>query len=196
MSETRRGPWLIKSSRLAYTSPWVRLVEHEVVAPTGKDGRYAAVEMPKQSVGVLPIDEEGHVWLVGHHRFPTDHYSWELPAGGAEPGENPAEAALRELEEEAGVRAAHARELCRFHPTNGLSDELSICFLATGISPGVAAPDDGEQFEIKRMPFAQAFDMAWQGQIMHSITLMLIFRARIMASRGEIDGEIARHLFG
>ena len=99
------NPWRVRSTRTAYENPWLAIEENDVVHPDGSDGFYGVVRIRKLAVGVLPIDDDGFVHLVGQWRFPLGRYSWEMPEGGAEPGEDPEICARRELAEESGLRA-------------------------------------------------------------------------------------------
>ena len=67
------------------------------------------------AVGVVAIDDQDRVALVAQHRYTLDHRSWEIPEGGAPPGESPLAGAQRELREEAGVEATDWREIARVH---------------------------------------------------------------------------------
>src|SRR5262249_18280017 len=101
----RSNPWTTLSSRPIYENPWIRLREDQVLRPDGKRGIYGVVHFKNHAVGVLPVDEQGRVWLVGQHRYPLDAYSWEIPEGGCPESETPEATALRELREETGLDA-------------------------------------------------------------------------------------------
>ena len=64
------------------------------------------------AVGVLPIEADGSVHLVGQWRFPLGRYSWEMPEGGAEPGEDALDCADRELAEETGLTRRTLERRC------------------------------------------------------------------------------------
>ena len=57
------------------------------------------------AVGVVAVDDDGRLLLVGQHRYPLDEYSWEIPEGGADEGEPLVDGARRELREETGFDA-------------------------------------------------------------------------------------------
>ena len=97
------NPWTTLNSRLVYENPWIRVREDQVLQPDGQPGIYGVVEFKNRAVGVLPIDDEGCIWLVGQHRYPLGSYSWEIPEGGSPQSEPPEETARRELKEETGL---------------------------------------------------------------------------------------------
>src|SRR5208337_3190204 len=99
------NPWTTLSSRLVYENPWIRVREDQVLRPDGQPGIYGVVEFKNRAVGVLPVDDEGCIWLVGQHRYPLNSYSWEIPEGGSPQSETTEETARRELKEETGLSA-------------------------------------------------------------------------------------------
>src|SRR4051812_46381851 len=97
------NPWTTLNSRLVYDNAWITVREDQVLQPDGKPGIYGVVHFKTRAVGVLPVDDLGHVWLVGQFRYPLGFYSWEIPEGGADEGESREKAARRELREETGL---------------------------------------------------------------------------------------------
>jgi 8-oxo-dGTP pyrophosphatase MutT (NUDIX family) len=135
------GPWTRRSRRVAYENPWITIWHDEVTRPDGQPGIYGVVHFANLAAGVLVLDDEDRVLLVGQHRYALDEYAWEIPEGGVPAGETALEGAQRELVEETGVVAQEWRELARVHLSNSVSDELAVLFVASGLTRGVAAPD-------------------------------------------------------
>jgi len=77
----------------------------------------------------------------------VDEHLWELPAGTRNPDEDPAMTAMRELEEETGLRAASWKHLGVFYPAPGYSSETMHLYLARELTEGTPNPDDGEDIE-------------------------------------------------
>ena len=103
------NPWTTLETRPVYENPWIAVREDQVLRPDGQPGIYGVVHFKNKAIGVLPVDDDGHVWLVGQYRYPLDAYSWEIPEGGGPEGEDPEETARRELREETGLVAGSAR---------------------------------------------------------------------------------------
>jgi 8-oxo-dGTP pyrophosphatase MutT (NUDIX family) len=160
-----------------YDNPWISLTEHQVINPGGQPGIYGTVHFKNRSVGVVALDDEGYVWLVGQHRYPLDRFSWELPEGGSPPGESPLAAAQRELKEEAGLTATQWQELCRIHPSNSVTDEEAVIYLAQGISLGEHDREPSEaDMQRRRLPLAEALTMVLNGDITDAMTVVGVLR--------------------
>ncbi|MGB3625264.1 MAG: NUDIX hydrolase [Henriciella sp.] len=190
----RNGPWRVHSTETSFANPWIRIETSRVTHPGGADGIYGVVRYANLATGVLPLDEEGHTWLVGQHRFPFDAYSWELPEGGGRKGVSPQASAARELEEEAGLIADHWLEIGQWHLSNSVSDEVAFGYVAWGLSPGKAEPESSEDLTLERVPFGELVRRCLSGEIADAFTHLMVFAARERARRGELPAEVARFL--
>ncbi|MDQ3139214.1 MAG: NUDIX hydrolase, partial [Pseudomonadota bacterium] len=111
----------------------LRQAQDSAVAWEGKyikvtqDGTWEYVSRTRDvTAAVILVIDEGDVLLVEQYRVPLKARCLELPAGlvgDKEEGEEIALAAIRELEEETGYRAAHMVDLGRFHASPGMSSE-------------------------------------------------------------------------
>lgn len=170
-----------------YENPWVDVVHHEVVRPDGQEGIYGTIHFKNRAIAILPIDRDGHTWLVGQHRFPLDAYSWELPEGGGPLGDDPLLAAQRELKEETGLTANSWRAILTMHLSNSVTDELGLAYLATDLTPGEPEPEGTEELVVRRVPFREALEMVLDGRITDSLSVATILRAELLF-RGEREG--------
>jgi 8-oxo-dGTP pyrophosphatase MutT (NUDIX family) len=170
------GPWVRRSRRVAYENAWITIWHDEVTRPDGSPGIYGVVHFANLAAGVLVVDDEDRVLLVGQHRYTVDDYSWEIPEGGVPAGETALEGARRELIEETGVEAADWRDLGRIHLSNSVSDELAVLYLATGLTEGIATPDPTEDLEVRWLPFDEALAMTLDGRITDAMSVVAIQR--------------------
>src|ERR687890_1606450 len=115
--DENKNPWRKISSREVYENPWIRVREDEVLRPDGEPGIYGVVHFKNVAVGVLAVEGD-ELYLVGQYRYTLDRYSWEIPEGGCPEGEEPLDAARRELEEETGLRARCWEKLGEAHLSN------------------------------------------------------------------------------
>jgi 8-oxo-dGTP pyrophosphatase MutT (NUDIX family) len=135
-----------------YDSDWVRLALVDVEIPGGARFDHHVVRMPNKAAGTIVHDPERGVLLLWRHRFITDSWGWEIPAGGMNPGETAEAAAARETLEETGWRPGPLRPLVRFHPTNGISDQTFHTFMADGATYVGDPTDVGESERVAWVP--------------------------------------------
>ncbi len=181
-----RPQWQSVTSDTVFQNPWIRVESHDVIAPTGRPAHYGLVKFANRAIAVLPLHDDGTVSLVGQARFAIDAYSWELPEGGGPLDEDPHDAAIRELREETGLVAADLREILSFDMSNSVTDEVAICFLATGLSQSDRAPDETEVFDYARVPFKILLDAVIKGQVRDGLTVVSVLRVHHMAVTGEL----------
>ena len=136
--------WIVHGERALYSSPWVGLRLADVEIPGGKRFKHHVVRVPREAAGCVVHDAKRGVLLLWRHRFITDTWGWEIPAGGIDDGETPAEAAAREVLEETGWRPGPVEHLVTYQPTNGLSDQRFHLFLARGAEHKGDPVDFGE----------------------------------------------------
>lgn len=188
------GPWTRHARRIAYDNAWITVWHDDVARPDGSPGIYGVVHFANYAVGVVVLDDEDRVLLVGQHRYTLDAWSWELPEGGAPAGESPLDGARRELREETGVEADDWREIGRFHLSNSISDEAGTIFAARAIAHGVASPEPTEDLAIRWLPFDEALAMTADGRITDAMTIMglqriALERAAARHGPGTNDGR-------
>ena len=134
----------ILGSRRIYDGKVVNLrVDTLRDAHTGKP-RDAEVVEHAEAVVVIVQPRPGEMLLVRQYRHPLARENWEVVAGGMEPGESPEEAAIRELREETGFRAASARRMWSAFSAPGFCTELLHFCVVEHYEPGEPEPDEGE----------------------------------------------------
>lgn len=171
------NPWTTHETRMVYENAWIRVEENRVMRPDGAPGIYGVVHA-RVATGVVAMDDNGDIVLVGQYRYPTQMYSWEVPEGGTDEGESALEAIQRELEEEAGVTARDWVQLGgEIHLTNCHSSEIGYVYLATGLSPGQQQPDGTEVLQIRKVSMAKALEMVDTGEIVDAMSIIAILRA-------------------
>ena len=138
--------WTVHGERALYESEWVRLMLTDVEIPGHRRFEHHVVRVPHQAAGTVVRDPDRGVLLLWRHRFITDSWGWEIPAGRLDPGESAVQAAAREVLEETGWRPGPLRPLLAYHPSNGLSDQTFHLFVADG-AEYVGEPSDETESE-------------------------------------------------
>ena len=132
--------------------------------------------MRPRASAVLPIDDQGNVYLVRQYRYALEEEIWELPAGKLEAGEDPFEAAKRELSEECGVTADEFIDLGVLYPTVGYDSEKIYMYAARGLHAVPQHLDQGEFLDVVKLPFAKALDMVMKDEIRDSKTAAALLK--------------------
>lgn len=157
----------VLSSVEVYRGPAFWVTTDQVLEPTGVRGRRDIVRHTG-SVVILAVDQtrsEPRVLLVRQYRHAAQQFLWELCAGRIDKGENELTAAKRELLEETGYTAARWKRILRFYASPGFVAETMSIYLATGLTPGNAQPEEDEVIEIKFFPLRTAVRMVIAGRI-------------------------------
>ncbi len=136
--------------------------------------------------GVIAIDEEENIYLIRQFRYALGRIMTEIPAGKLEVGENPKEAAERELAEETGLRAKKITPLASVIPTCGYCDEIIYIYLAEGLSMGETNLDDGEFVSTFKISLDKAVQMVLEGEIIDSKTVSAILQVHLLLQQGKI----------
>ncbi len=170
------SPWTFHDEREVYANPWIRVTERRGTRPDGQPGLYGIVHA-KVAVGVLPLTADGRVVLVGQWRVPHDRWSWEIPEGGVDPGEDPFAAIRRELQEETGYDAATWTRLgADVHLSNSHSDETALLWVATDLTQVGANPDGDEVLEVITPTTEEVAVMLDRGEITDAMTVVALLR--------------------
>lgn len=171
------NPWKTLKVKPIYENPWIRLEEHDIINPVGKEGIYGKVHFKNRAMAIIPIDPEGNTWIVGQYRYALDEYAWEIPMGGGPIGKDLLDSAKRELKEETGLTAVKWTELTKIHTSNSVTDEMGIIYLAEGLTQGETEFEETEILQIKKLPFSEVLEMVMSGEITDSISVAGILKA-------------------
>lgn len=194
--EEDANPWRVTASSVPFENDWFGVDKNDVIGPDGRAGEYTVVRVRRLAVGVLAIEPDGRVHLVGQWRFPLARYSWEIPEGGGEPNETPLACAKRELDEETGLTAASWSPILEMDLSNSITDEAGIVFLATGLKAGQKHPEATEVLRHLCAPFTEVLGRVIDGRIRDSLTVAAMLRAHHMAVTGGLPARLAAAMLG
>lgn len=177
--------WTVHGERSLYDSSWVRLALVDVEIPGVRRFDHHVVRVPNHAAGTVVFDPDRGVLLLWRHRFITDTWGYEIPAGRLEPGETAEHAAAREVLEETGWRPSGLRPLTSYHPTNGLSDQCFHLFVADGAEHEGDPADATESERIEWVPVEKVAELARDGSIGDGLSLTALLYA---LSFGYLNG--------
>jgi 8-oxo-dGTP pyrophosphatase MutT (NUDIX family) len=172
-----RMRWTVHGERSLYESEWVRLRLAEVEIPGQAPFEHHVVRMPRQAAGTVIYDRDRGLLLLWRHRFITDTWGWEIPAGRVDPGESAETAAAREAIEETGRRPRQLRPLFWYNPANGLSDQRFNIFVATGAEHLGEPTDPGESERVEWIPMDEVDAIIERGEMPDGLSLTAVLYA-------------------
>lgn len=165
--KNKAKPVRVLQSKVVFRGPVFYVSSDRVREPSGVTARRDMVRHPG-SVVIMAVDDSRpqlRVLLARQYRYAAAEELWELPAGRIDSGEEPLEAARRELREETGYTARHWRRALFFYSSPGFLDETMAIYLATGLIPGKAQPEEDELIRKRLFPLPAAVRMVMSGRI-------------------------------
>jgi ADP-ribose pyrophosphatase len=181
------GPYQVLHSKPVYENPWVKVREDRVVRTGSPETVFGVITM-KPGVSVLPMEENGDVYLVREFKYGIGEETLEAISGGIESGEKPEHAALRELGEGCGMIASEWVDMGVVNPFTTVVNSPNHMFLARGLSRLRQAPEAlggqaGEQVSVVKMSFEEAVQAVLKGQITHAASCVLILKTHAYLDR-------------
>jgi 8-oxo-dGTP pyrophosphatase MutT (NUDIX family) len=177
------GKWEELGRRQVYGSDWVEVWLDTVELPDGKILEHHALRLPKASVTVVVLNDAREALLIWRHRFISDTWGWEVPAGWIDAGEEPVEAARREVEEETGWRAGPLRPIASYYALPGLSDHRFTTFVADGAEPLGVELDPTEAAKVEWVPLADFGRLIGEGNLTDGPSLTALGLALALENR-------------
>ncbi len=164
--------WQILARRVVYDSDWIGMQQVDILLRDGETLRdIHFVDYKHPASGVVPVRDDGCILMIDHYRFQTDTRGWEIPAGKIDAGETPERAAVRELREETGHRAASFKFVGKYHPTNGSSNQTFHIFIARGVMPSREIEDTNEVMGLKWFSRDEVKAMIERNEILDGLSL-------------------------
>src|SRR5581483_56819 len=173
MSKAAASPARVLSSRTVYRGPVFQVTTDQVLEPGGLRVRRDVVRH-SGSIVVLAVDDqasEPRILLERQYRHAAQQFLWELPAGRIDEGESELEGAKRELLEETGYTAADWKRLFKYYASPGFIDETMAIYMAIGLKPGKAQPEEDERITKRLVPVNTALSWIRKGLIRDGKTI-------------------------
>ncbi|AZH30036.1 MULTISPECIES: NUDIX hydrolase [Paenibacillus] len=154
-----------------------------VELPDGSTGKREIVKHPG-AVAVLAL-HEGKMLVVDQYRQAMGRCEVEIPAGKLEQGEDPMEAAGRELREETGYTAKSLKLLHSFYTSPGFADEIIHLYVAEDLERGEMEPDEDEFLELFEVTLEEAHTLIREGRISDAKTILAVYAWQLRQQTGS-----------
>jgi len=152
------------SSKRIYEGRSVSLRVDKIELPGGRETTREVVEH-RDCVAIVPVDADDNVLLVSQFRHPVEKELLEIPAGGVDTGEDPADTVRREMQEETGYLPEKVEKLGGFYSSPGFCTEYLHLYLATNLTPSQLYAEDTESIRLVRVPIVEITSLITSGSI-------------------------------
>jgi ADP-ribose pyrophosphatase len=161
----------IVAEDVVYTGRIFNVDRLQVKLPDGRDGLRDVVRHPG-AVAIVALTDDGRICLVRQYRAALGRVTVEIPAGKLDPGEDPLDCAMRELEEETGMRAERMAFLTTIATADGFCDELIHFYMARGLSFAQSNPDADEFINVDLVDLSELIDAVLDGKVEDAKTVV------------------------
>ncbi|WP_106768060.1 NUDIX domain-containing protein [Paenibacillus faecalis] len=172
------------STKQIFEGKIISLQVDTVELPDGQQATREVVRHPG-AVAVLALRDD-KMLVVDQFRQPLGRCEVEIPAGKLERGEDPLEAAKRELQEETGYTCGSIRKLQSFYTSPGFADELIHLYLAEDLTSGDMAPDEDEFLEMSEITLDEAYRLIQEERISDAKTILAVYAWNMYKLTGRI----------
>lgn len=177
----KNGSWTINDTRKIFENDFFLVEEDDVVTPEGKDDKYATIKLAP-GVAVLPIDDEGNVYITDQFRYAIGRNNLEAIAGSMEE-ESEIEGARREALEELGIAAREWEHAGTMTALTAITNASADLFIARGLTFTEPQTEGSEEIKMVKMTLADAVNKVLAGEIAHGETCVLILKAAALANK-------------
>lgn len=171
------------ATRRIFEGKVISLQVDEVRLPNGAASTREIVKHPG-AVAVIAI-VDGKLLTVEQYRKPLERFQVEIPAGKLERNEDPDEAARRELQEETGYTCETVTLLHSVATSPGFADEIIHIYVAEGLKPGEAQPDEDEFLNVEALRMQEAERYIAEGRICDAKTLLALYAWKLFEASGH-----------
>ncbi len=130
------------------------------------------------AVCVVPVTDDGRVYMERQFRYPLDSVISEIPAGKLDSiNEDRLAAAKRELLEETGLTAERWTDMGDYHPSAAYTSERLTMYLAEGLQQHEQKLDEGEFLNVELIPLEELVESIMRGEITDGKTQTALLKA-------------------
>ncbi|MBQ4097938.1 MAG: NUDIX hydrolase [Clostridia bacterium] len=159
-------------SEVIYKGRIITVKKDDIVLPNGNSAIREVVHHSGGSAILCEMD--GKILMVKQFRYPYAEELWEIPAGKLNEGESPELTAIRELEEEGGIKAKRVEKLFEIYPTPAYNDEIIRIYQAFDLEKTQKHLDEDEFLTSEWIEKEKLKDMIYSGEIKDAKTVIAL----------------------
>lgn len=169
--------WKTLKSEYLFRRPWLTARRDVCLLPDGRiNDEYYVLEYPTW-VHVIAITKDGRMVIIRQYRHGLGRTCFEIPAGCVEEGEEPLEAAKRELREETGYTGGEWHEAMQFSCNASAMNNITHSYIAVGVEQtDTQHLDPTEDIEIYTFTQEEVKDMLQRGEFMQASMLAALYK--------------------
>ena len=170
--------WKTLESEQVFKSGLVSIDKEKCEMPDGRImPNYYILRFPHW-VNIVPVTDDHKIILIKQYRHATGKIHWEVPGGAVHPGEDPALAGLRELEEETGYTSKNLIKVSENYPNPALQDNVIYTYLAKScVSRGEQSLDPYEEIEVVMMCITEMKKSLEEGMFNHNVMVASLYQS-------------------
>lgn len=169
--------WRTISSQMIFEDPWIRLRVDRIEQLGFQARPYSVIEL-KGGVGIVALNEQSQIVLVGQYRYPVSRYSWEIPKGAfndfSVTKRQPLATAKRELKEETGYRAKQWDSLTLVNTLLGSTNDEVYLFCARNLTTGKSQLEKGEDITVRLVSVGEFWAMVSRREITDATSIAAV----------------------
>lgn len=144
----------------------VNYYQDRMLLTNGNEETWDYVEHKSNAAAIVPVTKEGKILLVNQYRPAAGRFTWEIPAGKKDPGEDGMSCAVREFKEETGYEAREYKKLFTYMGLIAYCSERVEVFKACDVEKtGEQHLDPSEDINIREFELSELMDMIREGKI-------------------------------
>lgn len=184
---TDKKQWKTLSSEYLIRRPWLTARRDVVQLPNGNvNPEYYVLEYPDW-INVIAVTREGKILLERQYRHALDQVGTEIVAGVIEKGEQPLEAAKRELMEETGYSGGEWHQLMTISGNPSTTTNLTHCFVALGVEKtGEQHLDRTEYLQVYPTDEAEVFRKLVDGEFVQALMIAPLWKYFYLKQQGQL----------
>ncbi|NIK67632.1 MULTISPECIES: NUDIX hydrolase [unclassified Paenibacillus] len=172
------------STQPIFEGKMITLQVDTVAMPDGRTATREIVKHPGAAAVMALLD--GKLLVVEQFRKPLEKFQIEIPAGKLDAGEDPMEAAARELEEETGYKSDSLKLVSAFFTSPGFADEKLYLYFAENVTSGTQHTDEDEYLQVEAITLEQAEAYIAEGRISDAKTILAVYAWKLYQLTGTI----------